>query len=287
MKRVLLNMLPDRLYLKLRYYRTTGTILNLTTPVTFTEKLQWLKLYDRKPNYSKLVDKYDVKEYVRTQLGEKYVIPTLGIWNKYEDIDFEKLPKCFVLKCTHDSGGTVLCRNKDTHDWQSSKKKLNNSLKTNYYYSAREWPYKNVKPRILAEQMMVQEDEEDLTDYKFYCFEGKPVYCQVIKNRNHGESIDFFDMDWKKQNFTGITLPHLPHYKGVIKKPNTFEEMKECAEKLAKGIPFVRIDLYEISGQVYFGEYTFFPAGGFGRFEPECWNKTMGDLIPIKKREKV
>lgn len=414
-----LNFLPDEQYLKLRYWAAFGRKLNLKNPVRFTEKLQWLKLHDRKPEYSKMVDKYEAKQYTADKIGTEYIIPTLGVWDSFDEIDFEKLPDKFVLKCTHDSGGLVICKDKKSLDKERAKDKIEKSLKNNYYLWGREWPYKSVKPRIIAEQFMLDSKTEnlcdfkffcfggqvrcakvdfdrfikhhanyydektnilnfgeaicppdynknielpesipeieklaqelakehpflcadfydadgkiyfgemtfypasgfgefsddkwdkllgtwsqsgrellvtrdiivaidkktDLMDYKFYCFNGAPKYCQVIKNRSSKETIDFFDMDWKHQDFTGIGVPLKPHSILPVRCPQTFEIMKEKAEILAKNMKFARIDFYEINGKMYFGEVTFYPASGFGALEPENVDVQLGKLLKVQ-----
>ena len=275
---------PDEKYLKRRFEMLLGYPLDLKNLRTFTEKLQWLKLYDRKSIYTTMVDKYEAKKYVADVIGEKYIIPTLGVWDKFEDIDFEKLPNQFVLKCTHDSGGLVICRDKSKLDYRAAKKKLNRSLKRNYFWSAREWPYKDVKPRIIAEQYMKDDTSDDLKDYKFFCFNGEPRYCQVITDRSTDERVDFFDMEWNPQPFTGLTRA-FAHAEREPVCPGCFEEMKASCRALSKGISFVRVDFYHINGAMFFGEMTFFPVGGFGRFYPNEWNQKIGDwlVLPIKK----
>ena len=420
------DWIPDALYLQILFRHDIGKKCNLKNPTTFNEKLQWLKLHDRNPAYTTMVDKYEAKSYVAKMIGDEYIIPTLGVWERFEDIDFDKLPEQFVLKCTHDSGGLVICRDKSKLDMKAAKQKIEHSLKNNYYYSHREWPYKNVKPRIIAEQYMEdasgglqdyklmmfngehkctftctqryekeglkvtffdtdwkvmpferhyprsqeridkpasyekmvelatklsknipfvrcdfyeihgkpyfgeltfypgsgmeefnpeeydkklgdwitlpktcgggyllnnddcclwlhEHTEEskvnDLKDYKFYCFEGEPLYCQVISNRSTNETIDFYDMDWIHQEFTGLGIPHHPFAEEGCPRPYTFEDMKKFAKLLAKGIHFVRIDFYEVNDKLYFGEITFYPASGFGFFKPEKWNKELGNKI--------
>ncbi len=279
------SLIPDRQYLKWCYFLRMGKKLDINNPKTFSEKMQWLKLYERKPIYTVMVDKFEVKKYVSNIVGEKYIIPTIGIYDSYNEIDFGKLPNQFVLKCTHDSGGAILCTNKETFNYNLARKKLERALRRNYYYRSREWPYKDVKPRIIVEEFMkdVNSKSMDLIDYKFFCFNGVPKYCQVIQNRRQKETIDFFDMDWNHQEFVGLNYANCTANCAIVPptKPHNFDEMKILAEKLSRNIPFVRIDTYEIQNQVYFGEITFFPAGGLGLFKPDIWNKKMGDLIDI------
>lgn len=286
-KNQLLHFLPDSLYLRYVYWRCMGKWLNLSNPQTFNEKLQWLKLHDRNPLYTMLVDKYAVKKWAADKIGEQYIIPTLGVWKHFDEIDFDKLPVQFVLKTTHDSGGVVICHDKNTFDKQAARKKLEKSLKTNFYYMGREWPYKNVPPCIIAEPFLVNDNHRDLVDYKFFCFGGTPKYCQVISDRRTNECIDFFDMEWNLQEFTGLQCPHYPHYPHYphkIEKPIRFEPMKWACGVLSKDIPFVRVDFYEVYEKMYFGEMTFYPASGFGEFSPKEWNKKIGDLLKLPQK---
>lgn len=275
-------ILPDRLYLKAFFRLKMGYKLNLNNPQTFGEKLQWLKLYNRKNEYTRMVDKYEVKKYVADIIGEEYIIPTLGVWDRVEDIDFEKLPNQFVLKCTHDSGGIVICRDKSNLDIEVAKAKLKRGLKKNFYARNREWPYKNVVPRIIAEEYIEIKGHKDLPDYKFYCFNGEPQYCQVIRERSTKETIDFYDMEWNHMPFVGLN-PVAQNGNEPVDKPLHLDKMASICRKLAKDIPFSRIDLYVINDKEYFGEITFFPASGMGVFKPSIWNKTLGDLIKLEK----
>jgi hypothetical protein len=265
----------------MEYYLCMGKRLNLNPPITFNEKLQWLKLHDRNPKYTDMVDKYEVKKIIAEKLGEEYVIPTLGVWERFEDIDFEQLPNQFVLKCTHDSGGLVICKDKSQMDMNAVRKKLNKCLACNYYYRTREYPYKNVKPRIIAEKYMVDESGTELKDYKFFCFNGG-VRCLFVvverfnKNTKH-PFFKFFDRDFKGLPFWRGYQP--PPYN--IEKPTNYNKMVELAEFLSKEMPFVRIDFYNINGQIYFGEFTFTPGNGVEPFHPEEWDKIVGDWLEI------
>ena len=281
-----LNFLSDEHYLKLMYRIKVGTKLDLNNPKTFSEKIQWLKLYDRNPLYHSLVDKYAVKKYVAEKIGQQYIIPTLGVWDNFDDINFETLPSQFVLKCTHDSGGVVICKDKANFDWETAKRKINKSLGKSYYLHGREWPYLGLKPRILGEKYMGREEQLDnLIDYKFYCFNGVPKYCQVITDRNTNEKIDFYDMNWEHLEFNGLAEPEFPYEfaKNKIECPKTFQKMKQLTEALSPKCPFSRIDLYEIQGKTFFGEITFYPASGFGVFQPGKWNYILGDLIQLSE----
>ncbi len=277
---ILYKKMSDESYLKLQYRSVFGRKLNLDNPKYFNEKLQWLKLYDRKPEYTKMVDKYEAKKYVADLIGEEYIIPTLGVWDKFEDIDFDDLPDQFVLKTTHDSGGVVICEDKSKFDMESAKRKLSRSLKNNFYYQGREWPYKDVKPRIIAEQFVKDNLSQGLHDYKFFCFHGKVKMILVCSERfsSCGLKEDFYDVDWKH---LGLKRPLHGNSKNPAQKPASLNLMVEIAETLSKNIPFVRVDLYQINDSVYFGEITFFPASGFEGFEPDSWEKVMGDWIEL------
>lgn len=288
------RLLSDKAFISLHYRINLGKIMNWEAPQTFTEKLQWLKLYDRRSEYTTMVDKYAVKKYVADIIGEEYIIPTLGVWDRPEDIDWDSLPEQFVLKCTHDSGGLVICKNKKTLDKSLAIKKLTKSLSNNYYLAGREWPYKNVPRRIIAEQYMEETTSDsrklsgDLSDYKFFCFNGKPEFCQVIRDRHANETIDFYSMDWSHQEFVGLN-PVAHNGLTPVARPENFELMKNLCQELAKDIPFVRVDLYSIGSKVYFGELTLYPACGFGKFEPEEWDYKFGEWLklPPQKNQKL
>ena len=274
----------DRRYLEKLYRATFGKELNLENPQTFNEKLQWLKLYDRKPVYTTMVDKYAAKEYVADKIGEEYIIPTLGVWDKFDDIDFDALPDQFVLKCTHDSGGLAICKDKKTFNIEAARKKINRYLKRNYYYTFREWPYKDVKPRIIAEKYMVDESGYELKDYKIFCFDGQPKIMFIATDRANPEEetkFDFFDMEFNHLPFQN---GH-PNAKKSIMQPKGFEKMKELAAKLSAGIPQVRVDFYDIDGKVYFGELTFSHWSGFVPFDPEEWDYKLGSWIDLPQKE--
>ena len=281
-------LFSDEIYIKLQYRLENRSKLNLDTPKTFTEKIQWLKLHNRKPEYSMMVDKYAVKEYVASLIGEEYIIPTLGVWDRFEDIDFSMLPDRFVLKATHSSHASIVCKDKRAFDYAEAKRKFQQFLKNNPYKGYREWVYKNVKPRIIAEQYMENKGDRELTDYKFFCFNGEPRYCQVIRDRSGLETIDFYDTNWVHQEFYGLNPVAKPGLNPVAKpglnpvaKPVGYEKMLEIAAKLSQGIPFVRIDLYDINDNVYFGEITFYPGAGLGAFTPAEWNRKLGDMIQL------
>lgn len=274
------NILPDKLYLKITYRIRFGEKLDFNNPKTFNQKLQWLKLYDRNPRYINMVDKILVKEYVSDIIGKEYVIPTLGVYNSFDDINFEELPDKFVIKCNHDSGSIVICNDKKKFDYIKAKKKINKGLKTDAYFWGREWPYKNVNRKILIEQYMKDDNSNELKDYKLMCFNGE-VKCSFVCNERFskdGLKVTFFDNDWKR-------LPFERHYQQSndnIKKPKNFDKMIELAEILARDIPFVRIDFYEVSGKIYFGEITFFPGSGWEEFNPKEWDNRLGSWIKLK-----
>ena len=274
-------LLPTKFYLKLRYRLTFKRPLNLKNPKTYNEKLQWLKLYDHNPIYPKLVDKYDVRDYVAEKIGEEHLIPILGVWDKFEDIDFDKLPNEFVMKCTHDSGSYFICRDKSKLDVEALKKQITSGLKRDQYVTGREWAYKSVKPRIIAEKFMVDDSGIGLKDYKFFCFDGEVKAMFIATDRGvEGEDVkfDFFDSDY---NHLPVKHGH-ENARNLPEKPEKFEEMKEIAAKLSKGLKHARVDLYNINGQIYFGEITFYHHCGFVPFEPEEWDYTFGDWIKIK-----
>lgn len=288
--RHLLNWVPDDTYLKLLYRAKTGKRLHLDNPRTFNEKIQWLKLFDRKTIYTTMVDKYVAKQYVADCIGEEYIIPTLGVWDKFEDIDFKTLPDQFVLKCTHDSGGLVICRDKDSLDKQKAKEKIERSLKRNYYWSGREWQYKDVNPRIIAEQYIEDTETEEtlgLTDYKFFCFNNEVKMLYVSRGlENHATaSISFYDLNGNEMPFRRKDYKPLS---GKLTLPNNYNDMLEKARILAKSVdaPFVRIDLYSIAGKTKFSEITFSPCSGMIPFEPTEWDDIIGSWlrIPLEKK---
>ncbi len=278
--------IPDKKYIKIKYKLEMNKKLNLQNPQMFNEKLQWLKLYDRNPAYTKMVDKYEAKKYVADIIGREYIIPTLGVWEKFEDIDFSKLPNQFVLKCTHDSGGLVICRDKSKLNMKEARRKINKSLKRNYYLIHREWPYKKVRPRIIAEKYMAIYKQKELIDYKFFCFNGEPKFLYVSEGLSNHENarISFVNMNYEKTEF--YRKDYRPFDK-LPDKPTNFDKMKELSKKLSKNIPFIRVDFYEVNGQIYFGELTFFPCSGFIPFEPEEWDRKLGDMLKLPKEKKI
>jgi hypothetical protein len=278
-----LNWMPDPWYLKLNYFLIIGKRLDLKNPKTFNEKLQWLKLNDRKPDYTMLVDKYAVRKHIENTIGSEYLMPLLGVWESFDDIDFKKLPNQFVLKCTHDSGSVYICKDKKNIDLNMLKMKYNNFMKRNLFWHAREWSYKNVKPRIMCEKYLVDDSGLELKDYKFMCFNGEVKCSFVCLNRNseNGLNVDIYDMNWKLMPFERRDHPNSGN---IILKPKNFDKMVKFAEILSKDMPFVRVDFYETNKQLYFGELTFFPGAGFEEFTPESFDALLGSWIklPIK-----
>lgn len=269
--------LSDRLYLKAYYYFKMGKKVNLDAPVSFNEKLQWLKLYDRNPEYTKMVDKIAVKEYVSSIIGDEYIIPTLQVWDSFEDIDFSALPDSFVLKTSHGGGGggVVVCKDKQKLDIRSAKEKINHSMRHSIYKSLGEWPYKDVKHKVFAEQFI--ESSPELNDYKFFCFGGKVHYFKIDFGRFIEHHANYFDRNCNLVPFGEADLAPVFDYHVTI--PNNIDDMIAVAEKLAKGRKFIRVDLYNVKGRILFGELTFFPASGFGKFTPEEWDLKLGELL--------
>lgn len=257
-----LSFIPDKTFLKMKYKLMMGKKLDLENPKTFNEKLQWLKLHDRNPEYTKMVDKYEAKEYVANIIGKEYIIPTLGVWDKFDDIDFDALPNEFVLKPTHTSGNVFICKDKSKIDYKKLKKQVNKWLKRDYYKIHREWPYKNVKPRIIAEEYMENKDHTSIKDYKFYCFNGQADYVMICTGRETGHpKFYFYNKEWKfmrNMSNDGMKL------EGKLEeKPIGIEKMFEIAEKLSQGIKFVRMDLYNVNEKIYFRRIYVFPSSGF------------------------
>lgn len=273
-----LRFLPDKIYIKLYYFCRFGCLCNLKNPKTYNEKLNWLKLYDRNSNYIKMVDKYEAKEYVAEIIGNEYIIPTLGVWNQFDDIDFSLLPDKFVLKCTHDSEGLVIVKDKSKLDKVAARNKIDLALKCKFYYIGREWIYKNIVPRIIAEEYMEDHLDGELRDYKIFCFNGKPKAVLIVSGRGSGETkCDVYDLDF---NHLDLIL-HYPNSSSSLRKPVTFEKMIELSEILSKDLSHVRVDFYEVDGKLYFGELTFYSGSGFALFSPKRWDKVFGDWIEL------
>lgn len=273
------RIIPDDLYLRLEYKLVMRKKLDIENPKSFNEKLQWLKLNDRNPKYTDLVDKYKVRDYISKELGQEYLIPLLGVYSRFEEIDFDMLPDQFVLKPNHTSGDVYICKDKSKINKISLKKMINKWLKKEYYWPHREWPYKNVKPRIICEKLMMDDSGTELKDYKFLCFNGQVKCSFVCLNRNSetGLNVDFYDMDWKPMYFER----HYPNSGTVIPKPKNFDKMVKFAEKLSKGLSFVRVDFYETNGKLYFGELTLYPGTGLEEFSPETYDYELGSWIKL------
>lgn len=272
--------LPDELYLKWIYYLETGNKLNLENPQRYNEKLQWIKLYDRNPLYTILADKYKVKEVVSEKIGAEHVAKCYGVWDKAEDIEWEKLPNQFVLKTTHDGGnnGVFIVKDKSIVDKTKLCRNINKSLHRDVFLLGREWPYKDIPKRVFAEEYL-EDATGELRDYKFFCFDGEVKYLFIATERQTGGEVkfDYFDADFNHLDI----VQHHPMSSKKIEKPAMFEQMKELAAKLSKGIPAVRVDMYEVNDRIYFGEYTFFHHGGMVPFHPDKWDIIWGEQIHL------
>lgn len=289
--RTVSHVLPDKTYIQLQYFYHFHKLPNLKNPKTFNEKLQWLKLYDRNPLYTIMVDKVLAKEYVASIIGEEHIIPTLGVWDRAEDIDFDALPEQFVLKTNHDSGGVVVCSDKKSLDREKTVNKLKKALKKNGYWYGREWPYKNITPKVFAEKYMsndsVNEEIGSLLSYKFYCFDGEPRFLYVgvdrIENGNKGELLcTYYDTEWEQPPFNRPDHRTLPF---LIDKPVCFNRMMSFSRQLSNQMPFARVDLYEVSGEVFFSEITLCPGSGYSPFYPLEWERKIGDWIRIPEAQ--
>lgn len=278
LKEKFVNFIDDKKYLELRFKKRMGYIPDFDNPKTFNEKINWLKLHDHKPEYTIMADKFGVKEFIDKTIGQEYIIPLLGVWEDFDDINFDLLPNQFVLKCTHDSGSVVICRDKGTFDYQNARIRLEKRLKMNYFWPDREWVYRGIKQQIIAEKY-VSDGNDSLIPYKIFNFKGKPEIIQVIQgDKTSEESIDYYDTKWNlldlHQNFPNSSK-HIP-------KPKELGRILELSSKLSKGIPFVRTDFYIIDGHVFFSEFTFYSDSGAERFYPDHWDKDLGDLIDIE-----
>jgi len=283
------GLFPDEMYLRMVYRLECGRRLNLTVPQRYNEKLQWIKLYYHNPQYTLMADKIRAKEIAATVIGESHIIPTLGVWKRAEDIDWDSLPEKVVLKTNHDSGNSgvvVINTPEKRHDEafrRKTIKRLNASLRKDAFAEGREWPYKNIPRKVFAEQYVEDATTQDLRDYKFYCIDGKVVFLFVATERNiPGEiaKFDYFDRDFKPLD---LKMVH-PRSKNGVEKPVGFEQMVELAEQLSHGIPTVRIDLYAANGQIFFGEYTFFPSGGMAPFYPDEWDLRLGEMVKLPEK---
>lgn len=274
------NWLPDRPYLKLVYWGETGRRLNLNEPHTFTEKLQWLKLHNRKIEYSNYVDKYAVRAHIADTIGEEFLIPLIGVYKSVEEIDWKELPQKFIIKCNHGSGTNIICTDKSRFNIEEAKKKLNFWLKKSWYYFGREWPYKNVKKKIIIEKFLQDEKQDIPMDYKFWVFNGSVKFINVHFKKNGETRINIYNRDWTLQNFGMVYENDL---KCIHQRPKNYKIMIDCAEKIAKSLPFLRVDFYEVNGKAYSGEITFYPTSGFIRFHPnhDELDKMYGDLLNL------
>lgn len=276
--RINLKWIPDVAYLKLMYRARTGEKLNMDEPVTFNEKIQWLKVYDRNPLYPQLVDKYEVRNYISSKIGEDYLIPLIGVYNHVDEIDFGTLPDSFVLKCTHDSGGVVICKDKESFDLHAAKEKLERHMAINYYWTKREWPYKDVTPKIVCEKYMVDESGLELKDYKIFCFHGVPKMIQVDFDRFQGHKRNLYTPEWQ---YIEASIEYPANPDKTVKKPRQLDKMLNLARVLSHGFPHVRVDFYSINDQLYFGELTLHHGSGIEKFEPSSLGVKMGTWIKI------
>ena len=274
--------IPDETYLKLLFWLRMKKKLNLENPVTFNEKMQWLKLYNKNPEYTRLVDKYEVREYIKSRFGSELLVPLIGVWNTWEEINFALLPERFVLKTTHDSGGVAICHNKSNWDIQKAKEKIRDSLSRNYFYLGREYPYRNIVPRIIGEEYLENEQANELIDYKVMCFNGKAkcIFTCTERFSDDGLKVTFFDLDWNRLPFER----HYPSSRLEVKRPVNLEKMIQYAEMLSKNIPFLRVDFYEVNEQVYLGELTFYPGSGMEEFTPEIYDSILGSWLELPEK---
>lgn len=273
--------ISDKAYLNLFYRTNHGKNMNWETPVTFNEKLQWLKLYDRRPEYVDLTDKLKVRDFVRERIGEEYLVPIYGSWTCAEEIPYDELPEKFVLKCNHDSGSVVICENKSALDKKKAAKKLNKALKYDYYRESREYNYHGIEPRIMAEQYLSNDGNDELTDYKFFCFDGEPKFIQVDTGRFKKHIRNFYDAEW---NFIDVENGCEHDEKCIIEKPEQLEKMLALAKELSAGFPHVRVDFYYSSGRIYFGELTFHHGGGAMAVSPHEYDVLWGSYITLPEK---
>lgn len=273
--------LSDKSFIRLKYRLKMGRALNLSNPRTFTEKIQWLKLFWRDELATQCCDKYEVRKLVQSRIGPEFLNELYGAYHRVQDIDLKKLPDSFVLKVNHGSGQQILCKDKKSTDWNHAFTLLECWLKENHYYHAREWGYKNVHPRIICERYL-EENGSSLTDYKFYCYNGVPRFVEVHKDRFAGRKKNTYDMNWNLMEFRKGRSSPIP---GESAKPPRFTHMFDCAAELSKGFPFVRVDLYCIEGKVIFGELTLYPGSGLERFRPDSYDWLFGSYLKLPLRE--
>ncbi len=270
----------DSLYLRIYYFLYTGRALNLYNPTRFGEKIQWLKLYNSSDVCSIMVDKYLVRQYVESKVGAEYLIPMIGIYDRWEDIDFDKLPNQFVIKTTHDSGGVVICQDKKTFDFANAESIIKKSFNFNFFWQGRERPYKNVRPRIIIEKFMKDDESNDLKDYKIWCFNGEPYIIQVDSQRYVYHRRNIYDVNWNKMP---IRMWYPPKEE-IDKKPCQLDIMLDFAKKMSQGFPFLRVDVYDVNNKIYFGELTFHPAGGVQPISPDEWDIKLGEKLLLPDR---
>lgn len=274
-----LGFLSDEKYLRILFRLRMGRKLDLDNPKTFCEKLQWLKIHGREEIYTTMADKYLAKQFIAGKIGERYVVPLLGVWDRFDDIDFDALPDKFVLKCNHDSGSAIICRDKTKLDKENARKILEKSLKTDYFILKREWPYKNINRRIIAEEYLEDEPGVNLFDYKFFCLNGVPRIMYVIEGASDNPTEAFFDME---QNYLDLEMedprPEIPP-----RLPDCFDEMKRLAAELSDGVPFLRVDFFCVKGRLYVGELTFFHESGFGEIKPKEWDEKLGNMLDLSR----
>lgn len=273
------KFLPDELYLRICFRIKMGYSLNLESPRTFNEKIQWLKLHDRRPEYTRLVDKLEVRNYIQSRVGEEHLIPLLGVWDHADAIDFSALPDQFVLKCTHDSASAVICPDKSKLDEKAVRKNLARHLHRNYFWAGREWPYKNVTPRIMAEQYVSNADGTPLIDYKFFCFNGQPQTIEMHLDRSSALRINTYDPDWRFLPFSTVNYPNDPSR--IAPRPDKLDEMLSFVKRIVPQCPFIRADIYVVGDRIYFGELTLYRSGGLEAFVPEQFDQILGDWIAL------
>ncbi len=277
--RVVQSLISDGMFYRIKYWVFTRKRLNLDNPKTFNEKIQWLKLYDRKESYKMMADKFEVRHYVKKMLGEEYLVPLYGVYDSFGEIDFDQLPNQFVLKPNHTSGDIFVCTDKAMIDMELLEEKIEGWLRRDYYPVQREWPYKGIRPRIVCEKLLADDSGVELKDYKFMCFRGDVNGVFVCSERNSptGLKVDYYNLDWELQPF----LRHYPNSGKPMIKPKTFDKMVAFASILSKDLPFGRIDFYESEGRLYFGEITFYPGSGFEEFTPDCYDDIFGAYLRV------
>lgn len=277
--------LPEDTFLKYRYRLLMKRPLDLDNPKTFNEKMQWLKLYNRKSIYTTMVDKSLAKDYVAEKIGSEHIIPTLGVWNNFDEIDFSKLPNQFVMKSTNGGGGSgvVICQDKAKFNLLYAKERLEKSMNVSTSKLQGEWVYKDIHPRIIVEKLMKDTEDGDLKDYKFFCFNGKVFCFKVDFGRFTEHHANYYNAKGELLPFGETICP--PDFNYQISMPPNLSQMITLAERLSEGHPFLRVDFYNINSKIYFGECTFYPNSGFGTFVPEEWDEKLGELIVLPRKK--